>query len=52
MKRKPDPTEFDIRSVPKRVEKKGDLFKALLDNRQTLAQAVKRLEKIVKASHD
>ena len=52
VKRKPDLAAFNLHSVPRRVEKQGDLFKPVLGKRQTLTQAVKRLEKIVKNGQD
>lgn len=42
------PADFTIKSMPKRIQSKGDLFAAVLANKQRLEQALERLEEIEK----
>lgn len=42
-----DPKRFNIRTVPKRVEKKGDLWKGLFKRRLDLAKALNKLQKLL-----
>ena len=49
LKRKVRMEDFDIRSMPKRLEKKGDLFKDVLKIRNALEGPFKKLEKQMKA---
>lgn len=45
LKRKVRVEDFNIRTMPKRLEKKGDLFKAVLKVKNGLKAALKKLEK-------
>jgi bifunctional non-homologous end joining protein LigD len=42
-RKKITPLDFTIKNIVKRVERKGDLFASVLSDRQSLAQAMKRL---------
>lgn len=42
------PADFTIKSMPKRIAKKGDVFAAVLTNKQRLEEAEKRLDKMDK----
>ncbi len=44
VERKPDPHAFTIKTVPARIAKKGDLFKAMLRDRQNLKAAIDQLD--------
>jgi bifunctional non-homologous end joining protein LigD len=38
-----DPTSFTIRTMPKRLQKQGDLWKPMLERRVDIAACLKRL---------
>ncbi len=49
LKRKLRLEDFDIRSMPKRLEKKGDLFEAIFKIRNSLEAPFRKLEKRIQA---
>jgi hypothetical protein len=38
--------DFTIKTMMKRLKRRGDLFKPVLGNRQSLEQAIKKLESL------
>jgi len=47
-RKKITPQDFTIKNMPERLERKGDLFKPVLDSKQTLAAKVDELKSMVK----
>ncbi|MDB5106388.1 MAG: ligase [Fibrobacteres bacterium] len=47
LKRKVRMEDFDIRTMPKRLEKRGDLFAEVLKTRNSLEGALRKLEKLL-----
>jgi bifunctional non-homologous end joining protein LigD len=45
-RKKITPQHFTIRNILKRIEGKGDLFKEVLQNRQSLAEALERIQEL------
>ena len=53
-RRKLTPQDFNIKNILRRIKRKGDLFKEVLSNRQTLSTAFEKLESLreeTKARH-
>lgn len=46
VKRGLNPTDFNIKTIPKRLDKKGDLFKLVLGKGCDLKKALKRIERL------
>lgn len=42
-----DPLDFNIHTVPKRLEKIGDLFKGVLTEKVNLSSVIKKMEKLI-----